>query len=421
MTTVTSSGNNESNKPTGLTRTKSKKWAFLGRSKSKRLNSTSENETTVPSAATNQNTNAPKVKQTISTIPITEVQQQKQYRNKPAVSRSRTDPGTNPKSAFQDAVDMAGSTIVSTPRLDVEIPDIKLERYSVMFKGLFQNQQASTLIARRQATVSRLRAIEDEMRREQYYLELREKRATTTSPPTEMAPTASTQTPNVVPLRLRSNTYPVTRDSIPEEPFESLASLEEPSITSPSSTKDGDQRPKLLSKFHKPSSESRLSPYYRNLRPSREYQPSGRDSTEQITPTIQEVPTETTARPKKVDIPARSTSLNKAAPKTGPGKEKGKEKQNTELGDAVEVSIARQISISRQQRKLLKPFRERASSRTGSADTTPHIASSSISTGENKRLAATKTGTPTIIHPEDDPDSPQRIYRRSERVILEGA
>ncbi|KAK3190489.1 hypothetical protein K4F52_003510 [Lecanicillium sp. MT-2017a] len=424
MTTVTATGSGEMAKPGGLVRSKSKKWAFLGRSKSKRLNNATGSEGQALSSAsgthttanTNTTANASQAKSTSpSTVPDRQAPQGRR-RDKPAVGRSTTHTGVSPRFAIQNAVDSAGSTSVASPRLDVEIPDIKLERYSVMFKGLIQNQQSSTLLARRQATVSRLRAIEDEVRREKYYENLHRARRVTS--PTGMTPTEPQTTPSIVPLRLRSNTYPVTRENTPENVQAEPIPPAESAIASPSSARDGEQRPRLLSKFHKSSSESLQSAYNKNIRPSREYLPSDRNSAERSTPTIPEAPEE--PEPKKelktTDIPKRSTSLNKAAQRT----RREKELEDAALEDAVEVSIARQISISRQQRKLLKPFHERASSKSGTtaADATGGQAEASDG---NKRLAATKKSTPTFIHPNRDPDSPQHIYRRSERVILEGA
>jgi hypothetical protein len=55
--------------------------------------------------------------------------------------------------------------------LNVEIPDVRLERYSVMFNSVLNSNPS--LLARRQATVQKLKSIEDAVEREDvsgYYL-----------------------------------------------------------------------------------------------------------------------------------------------------------------------------------------------------------------------------------------------------------
>ncbi len=121
----------------------------------------------------------------------------------------------------------------------------------------------------------------------------------------------------------------------------------------------------------------------------------------------------------------------------------------------VEVSIARQISLSRQQRRMLRPLQTGGRStprpprdnpsRAGSITTSPKTGggggggggggNSSPSskqqqqgsaapplartgTGRSERLAETKSSTPTLIVP---PDSQLSQNRKSERVILEAA
>lgn len=138
-----------------------------------------------------------------------------------------------------------------------------------------------------------------------------------------------------------------------------------------------------------------------------------------------------TTKPKKVEIPSRSTSLHnnldRRLPAAAPPRPNSKPANKEEaLEDAAEVSIARQISISRQQRRFLEPLHERELRR---ARANQHIkAASQISMdGGDKRLVETKTATPVFVHPErqlaSSSSSPaqQHMYRRSERVTIEGA
>lgn len=88
--------------------------------------------------------------------------------------------------------------------------------------------------------------------------------------------------------------------------------------------------------------------------------------------------------------------------------------------DPVEISIARQISISRQQRKMLHPLqtsispaRPRVSPGKGSPPV-PRIA-----IGKNERLAETKTSTPTLVTPNETFETQLLQHRKSERIVVE--
>jgi hypothetical protein len=94
----------------------------------------------------------------------------------------------------------------------------------------------------------------------------------------------------------------------------------------------------------------------------------------------------------------------------------------------VEISIARQISMSRQQRKLLQPLRTGPSPSPSPGTGTgtgrrPSRPTPVVTVGQNERLAKTKTATPTLVNPPEMLGSnlalPQN--RRSERIVLEGA
>lgn len=107
----------------------------------------------------------------------------------------------------------------------------------------------------------------------------------------------------------------------------------------------------------------------------------------------------------------------------------------------AEISIARQITVSRQQRKMLQPLRTvmpptapapappSSASSSGRRPSHPSPARSSPMTGvprEPGRIAETKTSTPTLVTPPDSLDPNQQYaaraqYRRSERIVLEDA
>ncbi|KAH6607676.1 hypothetical protein Trco_003989 [Trichoderma cornu-damae] len=90
------------------------------------------------------------------------------------------------------------------------------------------------------------------------------------------------------------------------------------------------------------------------------------------------------------------------------------------LYEAVEISIARQISVSRQQRRMLVPL-NRSASRRAPSETAADAAAQISPTGQNKRLAETRTATPVLVHPAKETNQEQGGYRKSSRAVLEGA
>ena len=82
--------------------------------------------------------------------------------------------------------------------LDIEIPDIRLERYSVMFSGVLNPHQGngSSLLARRQATLERLKTINDPSS-EGHEVEGARQRSATSPQPSNNSPTYTlfSQTP----------------------------------------------------------------------------------------------------------------------------------------------------------------------------------------------------------------------------------
>lgn len=88
--------------------------------------------------------------------------------------------------------------------------------------------------------------------------------------------------------------------------------------------------------------------------------------------------------------------------------------------DPVEISIARQISISRQQRKMLQPLQTSFASarpRMGAAKGSPPVPR--IAIGKNERLAETKTSTPTLVTRNETFETQLLQHRKSERIVFE--
>lgn len=89
------------------------------------------------------------------------------------------------------------------------------------------------------------------------------------------------------------------------------------------------------------------------------------------------------------------------------------------LYEAVEISIARQISVSRQQRNIVVPLMRSASKRVPGEAAAE--AAAMIQPTKNKRMVETRTATPQLVHPEEEGNPAQSGYRKSSRVVLEGA
>lgn len=122
-----------------------------------------------------------------------------------------------------------------------------------------------------------------------------------------------------------------------------------------------------------------------------------------------------TGTPKKGSLSSITSSEQVTITKQVPGEEAEAEKV---LREAVEASITRQISVSREQRQLLGSLRRHTWRRK---DSQP-VGFGTIAVGKNERLVETKKLTPTVVHPDPDSDSPKslHVHRRSERVIVEG-
>ncbi|KAK1988023.1 hypothetical protein LZ30DRAFT_578923 [Colletotrichum cereale] len=348
--------------------------------------------------------------------------------------------------------------------LNVEIPSIKMERYSVMFGNVLgqpQGPQASTsgqqgpqistsgqqqaphtsssLLARRQATLDRLKTINDQVMKEVEDKDrARGRRATSPQPSRSPAfslslfpatPSRSANNPPQSP-RYRSNTSPAHLSS-------SQRAKLEPARTHPEATRKKTPSPETSGLRPRRPQEP---PAAREVVASPEHQTRSRDSfandddeseeihlTEQLKPAIYE-PTW------QMITPAASTAPSSAAPSakdqspasvssvrthvTKPSFD-GSEPDDA-LRAAVEISIARQISISRQQRQMLRPMKTNAV-RIGGANS-PRTKSPvpTLAVGKNERLSSTKSSTPTLIFPGETFEQQIAQNRKSERIVVEG-
>lgn len=364
--------------------------------------------------------------------------------------------------------------------LQVDIPDIKLDRYSVMFSGVLntgqpQPQPASTLLARRQATLDKLKTIEDRIIEKEEEL-VRARRATSPQPmaspsfsifpmpPTgRYTPSGGRGTPTgprkTSPL-VRSNTSPGHLPSPAKSTFE----VED-------KPKDG-----VEGHYHGDS----LSVPTQHGRDLRRSPRAAREEPEPIYPTdtgfhfgpdssslILDSPTETDSEPLEVEeilisqpfkpsfqepqwrmmSPLNSSSTGtsilsssstaasqrKRSPSTASSvksyvtrlsADENEPTADLALRNAVQVSIAKQISVSRQQRHLLRPL-QTARVKIGSVASSPVMKTPSpvSKLGKNEPLRETKSGTPTMIHPREHPVNPQSLAqnRKSSWVVLDEA
>ncbi|UQC89474.1 uncharacterized protein CLUP02_15005 [Colletotrichum lupini] len=332
--------------------------------------------------------------------------------------------------------------------LDVEIPSITMERYSVMFGNVLGQQPhgsqdstlgsqglqpSSSLLARRQATLDRLKTINDQVTREEEERErMRGRRATSPQPLKSPAfslslfpatPSESANNPPQSP-RFRSNTSPAFLSSPQRASFEPAA--EE---SSPESIKQKTLSPETIARSQ-PSDvhDFVFGPEQSGLMldsPTDDNESEEIHLTEQLKPTIYEPAWQ------MISTPGESTAPSSAAPSakdrspasvssvhthvTKPSLDESE--PDDALRAAVEISIARQISISRQQRRMLRPLKTNAV-RTGGS---PNVRSpvTTITVGKNERLSTTKSSTPTLISHGETFEQQIAQNRKSSRIIVE--
>ncbi|KAH7145800.1 hypothetical protein B0J13DRAFT_327966 [Dactylonectria estremocensis] len=361
---------------------------------------------------------------------------------------------------------------INASLLDIEIPSIKMERYSVMFGGVLGTQNSSSsLLARRQATLDRLKTINDELVQNGEEELPRPRRAT--SPGPKASPTFSLfpGPPKVSPAqatpRLRSNTSPAMLHSPVAESFDTdlkprkestLGETLKPKAFQPAASKVSQREKKpvataidspiLVSKFSKQPKQSTASkPEPSSLRLNRSPSPAtlevqvqarGRQAspftpdtsslildspedgefdeeveihiTDKLRPTFVEPKWQmvsppgstTSSSPKatrKVSPPASLASLASTDQMTVIKSQPLQLDPDEALRNAVEISIARQISVSHQQRNMLHPLKSNPSHGIPG-------------------LAETKTATPRLVRPQDI--SAWEMHRKSSRVVVEG-
>ncbi|TLD17909.1 uncharacterized protein PgNI_01747 [Pyricularia grisea] len=370
---------------------------------------------------------------------------------RPNISRPGTSRPVNPPPPIPN-------TNTGSPFLNVEIPDIKMERYSVMFSGLLNPQSSSSLLARRQATLDRLKSINDCIIKEEEERTRPIERAATSPQPIPTKSPAFTLFPPTPDSRLessrltsspraRSNTSPATVSS-PARPRFGSGSEAENAAPSIGQASHKTSHSAGSSRYLHPSARDRAVHFGQDqsslylespTSPVSDYERDQRTTVQQLKPTIAEPHWQLVTPPSSA---ATSSSTASSTRKRSPSSTSSvatnvtrpsvDDESDNALKAAVEISIARQISISRQQRQMLRPLHTSAMrDRNGMTATSPRPGRpvpspakvSPVKLGKNERLQETKSSTPTLIHPPRQHLSAEQLmmHRKSERVILEAA
>ncbi|EEY19056.1 conserved hypothetical protein [Verticillium alfalfae VaMs.102] len=430
-------------------RSKSQRWKIFGRSKSKR-----QKPDTTPTLPDQPQSSGLDRSNT----------ERKAPKHTPIIVRSMTEPAVEGQASSNNPAIDARSRYAeipvpkldkaTSPFLDVEIPDIKMERYSVMFGNLLQNNPSSSsaLLARRQATLDKLRTINDRIiQEEESKGRTLGRRATSPnhharSPSLSLFPPppsgnslarSNTDAPTPSSPRFRASTMP---SGLPAHPKENVISHKQSSNTRPQQPPRSTSLSQTAQHVPRRPTEKRQDPaqleapahgFYFGpnssslILDSPTEEESGFHIKEQLRPAIQEpaweMITPTPLSIKKASTPAQDS--RSPSPRTTHTKTPSNDSiDDTALNAAVEISIARQISISHSQRKMLRTGtgigagrRPRPAAREPREGSLPTVEGS-------ERLVATKMATPTLITPPPIPfgGSPLAQHRKSERIVVEG-
>ncbi|POR38813.1 Uncharacterized protein TPAR_00990 [Tolypocladium paradoxum] len=463
MTTVTAgTGDSQSPKKEDSSKFKPRKWGIFGRSKSKRGKGPDARQEGQPTGAARANglfrsTSSAAGPRSVQDAAAQEAKRAITSPGHKPIARSQTEPrmgermnapmsiprkATSPMSPAKDneerssriggntqgAAQSSSESHLGENFLGVEIPDITMERYSVMFGHLLQHRSTSSLLARRQATQDRLKAIKKGDANMQQ-LELGKQSPGvpaiwgSTISPVRLASRKMGPGHGLSP-RMRSNTSAAMLPSPSQSSFDGTETPRErlgaryiaESTRHDSGTDEATatskpmERPKLISKFHRQSS----------FRQTNGPSAAGEGASSMIQDDMFQTPVQSpdghkisrstwnSAHPPLAEPTPRShaskdseRSLLDSPTAKSIAASPSKEDPERTPTDPVEVSIARQISISRQQRALLGPLQRHAL--------------------ENRRVSETKSSTPRLVDPRQDPDSPKAMHRKSERVIVERA
>ncbi|KAI9836114.1 MAG: hypothetical protein M1819_001730 [Sarea resinae] len=266
------------------------------------------------------------------------------------------------------------------PMLNVDIPNVQMERYSVMFGSLIaSNRSSSSLLARRQATLGKLNSVNGaEEQTEEISIVKPQRRATSPSylqsPSLSLFPSATKEERAVTPLPERPNSRP---RSLTAPEVHSLNQKHEKSKTntkhhsvSPSTSsrpQGGRTRSQQASSHHVPRPKKGQSATAKakipNLKEPGKEKPIKRDREEALHENIGNPKAgHAVSSPVPGPLALHPTALSRPTGKSSPPADQNKalprspcnaSEEAEALIKSAEVSIARQISVSRRQ--LLLP------------------------------------------------------------------
>ncbi|KAK4655711.1 hypothetical protein QC762_304800 [Podospora pseudocomata] len=389
-------------------------------------------------------------------------------KHKPIVVRSNTLKETSSQQDLRRTEEqlnslqpLPGSSPSKAPMLlDLEIPDVRLERYSIMFSGVLNPsgttspQSKSSLLERRQATLEKLKTIKDQEEEER----IRPRRATSPQPmkspgftlfPQAMSSTnslappprklqRSNTSPSVLPSPARANFFS-TQEGSPEaakkerktvrivspramDEINRAAQVEKLREQQQAQLNPPRQPPPTTNPFYFGPNNSALildSPASFATTSSladEDYEPlSARAAVTAIPlrPAVPE-PTWTMISPPSSTASSSDSSKQSAASSvtTSPSldtlrplEHKPKvppvEEDDVALKAAVEISIARQISISRQQRNMLRPLGQGATMSSSAKSGAIRGRSATVGGGRVQveiLKRGTKLGVPMVVN-----------------------
>ncbi|KAG6007543.1 hypothetical protein E4U21_005844 [Claviceps maximensis] len=421
VTTVSAPKDNELEQqlPNGLVRTKSKKWALFGRSKSMRVkySDRSPDQPSLPFNATVTRTISNSV---ISRDTLSESSREAYLPSRKPLERSLTAPGTSrserppqvpiredrlqshvcpaqtsngsPETFSRDTFNqepISREPLTQEPFLDVEIPSITMERYSVMFASLLERRSTTPILMRRQNTFEKFRTLEeDDGEHDSLQQEIpafgRKKSVDRRLPPqlpsrlhhVQSSPNSSMDTYPAVPRTSNDVLADVvakhSNEHSPAPHIVRLASVRSRNPRVPLKIqKSEDGRLQLRSKFHVESPKQGSTPTHQSkfdLSDSSDtYARQGKPCPSLCRQTGKTLSTEmddaSTAQDHgpKVANYTHTTGTHPSSINNSDGfsddETDAVEAETEVIHDAVQVSIARQISVSRDQHRLLGPLR----------------------------------------------------------------
>ncbi|GKT48571.1 uncharacterized protein ColSpa_08752 [Colletotrichum spaethianum] len=326
--------------------------------------------------------------------------------------------------------------------LNVEIPSIKMERYSVMFGNVLgqpqgshdstaeqhASQMASSLLARRQATLDRLKTINDKVIKEEEDRDRTRGRRVTSPQPLKSpafslslfpaTPSESANNPPQSP-RYRSNTSPALLSSPQRASFAPAETHREAARRKTPSPETRSRQP------HQPpepaAREIVFDPEHSGLTlesPTTDDEFEEIHLTEQLKPTIYEPAWQ-------MVTPSNSTAPSSAAPSAKDHSPASVSSVQTHMtkpsfdgSEPDDALRAAHLAAATPDAPPLKPKAVRVGG--GAASSALGSPASTITVGRNERLSSTKSSTPTLIVSGETFEQQIAQNRKSERIIVEG-